>query len=322
MHLTGLTKHQYYYRPTGKKRGVKPSKVTSKKNHIDGSISEISNEEVVKQIIDIKLNPDHANYYRLITKTLCLQGYYINHKKVYRLMYEYVLLEEKSKKTGKKYVQYRRVAPQGPLEVLEMDIKYIWVYEKRKYAYVLTVIDTFTRFVLHWDVGYSMRSEQVKHIWEYIVANYIQPHKGINSTTEIEVRNDNGKQFGSKEIVSFFEENKLVQVFTHPYTPEENGHIESFHKTLDKALSNDSFPNINQLKDRLRRFYKTYNNERSHGSIKGLPPAIFWSLVGKNLVEVQINKEKRSVRYELKVAYQDIMTLDGIHSHQYQENMI
>lgn len=268
--------------------------------------------------MDIKVDPDHSNYYRLITKTLCLQGYYINHKKVYRLMYENVMLEPKNKATGKKYVKYRRVAPSGPLEVLEMDIKYVWVYETRKYAFILTVIDTFTRYVLHWDVGFSMKSEQVKHVCEYIVANYIQPILGLDSTTEIEVRNDNGKQFSSKEIISFFEANELTQVFTHPYTPEENGHVESFHKTLGKALSNDKFRSLAQLESRLTRFYTMYNNQRSHGSIKGLPPAIFWSLVNKDLVTVKVDSEKRRVQCELKVAYQDIMQIDEIHSHRYQ----
>ena len=314
----GLSSNQYYYTPTGNKPGRKASSVTSKKRHLDDEILEVPNEEVVNRIIEIKLDPDHANYYRLITKTLCLEGYYINHKKVYRLMYEYVLLEDKNKPTGKKYVHYRRVAPASPLEVLEMDIKYVWVYEKSKYAFILTVIDTFTRYVLHWDVGFSMKSRQVKHVWEYILANYIQPIKGGKSLTEIEVRNDNGKQFSSKEIIGFFEENALTQVFTHPYTPEENGHIESFHKTLGKALKNDKFTSLSQVQSRLQRFYEMYNNKRSHSSIKGLPPSIFWSLVDKDFIEVIINKEKRKTRYELKVAYQDIMNIEGIESHQYQ----
>jgi hypothetical protein len=29
--------------------------------------------------------------------------------------------------------------------------------------------------------------------------------------------------------LEFFVENHLNQVFTHPYTTQENGHIESFH---------------------------------------------------------------------------------------------
>jgi transposase InsO family protein len=318
LEIVDLTKNQYYYKSKGTKPGKRASTVTLRKEQASANIIEVPNEKVVQRIVEIKLDSDHANYYRLITKTLNLEGYYINHKKVYRLMYDLVLLEQKSRTTGKKYVKYRRVAPSSPLEVMEMDIKYIWVVGMRKYAFVLTVIDTFTRYVLHWAVGYKMRSRQVVHLWEYIVANYIQPIKGGNSAMEIEVRNDNGKQFSSKETVQFFKENNLNQVFTHPYTPQENGHIESFHKTLGQALKNDKYNNLQELEDRLKRFYTVYNNSRSHGSIKGLPPSIFWSLVDKDLIEIRINKEKRRVKYELKVAYQDIMSIDEIQSHQYQ----
>ena len=199
--IVGISKNQYYYKLTGNKPGRKPSTVTSKLNHSNGDIISIPNEQVVKRIVDIKLDPDHSNYYKLITKTLCLEGYYINHKKVYRLMYENIILEPKNRITGKTYVKYRRVAPSRALEVLEMDIKYVWIYEKQRYAFVLTVIDTFTRYVLHWAVGYSMKSEQVQHVWEYIIANNIQPIVGLDKTTEIEIRNDNGRQFSSKAIL-------------------------------------------------------------------------------------------------------------------------
>jgi putative transposase len=314
----GLSKNQYYYQQTGKPRGRRPSTRTMKADPKTMETQQVDNTTVVQRIVEVKLEPDHANYYRLITKTLCLEGYYINHKKVYRLMHEHLLLEDRAKPSNKTYAKYRRVVPKGPLEIIEMDIKYVWVYEKRKYAFILSVIDTFTRYILHWDVGYSMKSEQVKSIWEYVIAHYIQPIRGKDAMVEIEVRTDNGKQFSSKEIVSFFEQNNLTQVFTHPYTPEENGHIESFHKTLGKAIKGDRYVSLEDVQKRLNRFYTTYNNLRSHGSIKGLPPAIFWALVDMEQIGIDINEEKRTSNLELKVAYQEILGLKGIHQHKYR----
>ena len=52
---------------------------------------EVSNEKLIPKIISIKQNPDLSNWYKLITRTLQVQGYYINHKKVYRLMKAYHL---------------------------------------------------------------------------------------------------------------------------------------------------------------------------------------------------------------------------------------
>ena len=268
--------------------------------------------------MEIKLDPDHANYYRLITVTLCLQGYLINHKKVYRLMHEYLLLEDRKPIKGKNYVKYRRVVPQKALQILEMDIKYIYIHEKHGYAFVLTVIDTYTRYVLHWAAGYSMRSKQVKQVWEYILANYIQPIRGKSAEVEIEVRSDNGKLFSSKEIMTFFEDNALTKVFTHPYTPEENGHIESFHSKLGKALKNDRFADLQALEKRLSQFYTLYNNKRSHWSIKGLPTAIFWALEDFGYVEVVTDQERRTNKVLLNVAYQDILGIPEINKYKYR----
>ena len=52
----------------------------------------------------------------------------------------------------------------------------------------------------------------------------------------IEVRNDNDPRFSAKMVQEFFLKNHLNQVFTQPYTPQENGHIESFHAILGRSL--------------------------------------------------------------------------------------
>jgi len=179
--ITGLTKNQFYYIPKGTKPGRNPSNVTPWRDPSTLITYEVDNVDVVQKIVEIKLNPDQANWYRLITLTLQILGYYINHKKVYRLMSEYILLENPRKRTGREFVKYRRVAPHKPLEVIEMDIKYTWIYGIRKYAFILTIIDTFTRYVLHWDVGFTMKSHQVKAVWEFIISGYIRKRLGCRS---------------------------------------------------------------------------------------------------------------------------------------------
>ncbi|MFK7808519.1 MAG: transposase [Saprospiraceae bacterium] len=317
LYITGLTKNQFYYVQKGTKPGRSPSDVTPWRDPSTLTTYGVDNADVVQKIVDIKLNPDKANWYRMITVTLQILGYYINHKKVYRLMCEYILLEKPRKRTGREFVKYRRVAPHKPLEVIEMDIKYVWIYGTRKYAFILTVIDTFTRYVLHWDVGYTMKSHQVKAVWEYIITKYLQPAGILEKGLDVEIRNDNGKQFNSNVVIDFFKENHLNQVFTHPYTPEENGHIESFHNTLGKALSKDQFTSLDMLEQRLKKFYTCYNNERSHSSIKGIAPSKFWALYEMNKIEV-IPLEKRRVNFKLTIAYQDILTIPSIGKYDYR----
>lgn len=115
-----------------------------------------------------------------------------------------------------------------------MDIKYFWIAGSQQYAFVLTIIDTFTRFVLYWTHGYSMKSPQVKLAWEFVIVHFLQPCKLELKDVIVEVRTDNGPQFESKATRDYLEENGIKHRFIRPYTPEENGHIESFHNTLTK----------------------------------------------------------------------------------------
>jgi len=217
--ITGLTKNQFYYVQKGTKPGRSPSDITPWRDPSTLITYGVDNADLVQKIVDIKLNPDKANWYRMITVTLQILGYYINHKKVYRLMREYILLEKPRKRAGRE--------------------------------------------------------------------------------------------------IDFFKENHLNQVFTHPYTPEENRHIESFHNTLGKALNKDQFTSLKMLEQRLKKFYACYNNERSHSSIKGIAPSKFWALYELNKIEV-IPLEKRRIKFELKVAYQDILTIPSIDRYDYR----
>lgn len=315
--IVGLTKNQFYYKLKGTASGPGASLTTTWRDPCTLIKYEVDNVDVVHKIVEIKLNPDHTNWYRMIAVTLAILGYYINHKKVYRLMQKYVLLEPARKKTGRKFVKFRRIIPEGPLRIIEMDIKYLWIYGTRKYAFVLTILDTYTRYVLHWEVGYTMKSEQVERAWEFVIAQYMQPHKVALTDVQIEVRNDNGRQFNNKLMTRFFQENQIHQVFTHPYTPEENGHVESFHQILATALKRDQFLSLVQLEQRLETFYMIYNNERSHSGTKGVPPAMFWALHDMGRVEL-IPLDHRSAKIKLNVVYQDILTLPEINKYQYR----
>lgn len=64
-----------------------------------------------------------------------------------------------------------------------MDIKFVYAESNRKHAYVLIIIDTFTRVILDWEVGFSISQKEVKHLWESVIINHLQKNdmlkKGI-----------------------------------------------------------------------------------------------------------------------------------------------
>ena len=306
LQISGITKHQYYYRPRKGKRGRKASVETP---DINGGA--VCNSRIVEEIKELHKDPDTQYGYRKTARWLNLKGYYINSKKVRRLMKEHQFLQPKTKKAGKTFARYRRLLPKGPLHILEMDIKIIWVESVKSYAYTLTLIDTYTRVILHRITQYSIKKKDVKLFWDYVIQKYLQPWDCLAKKIHIEVRNDNDKRFSAKLIQDYFKENHLNQVFTHPYTPQENGHIESFHSILSKHLQSALFWDIEELEENLNLFYHKYNYERLHGSIACLSPMAFWKLHSMGLIDQKIDEQKRRISFKPKIAYQNVTKFTG-----------
>jgi putative transposase len=302
--IAGVSKHQYYYRPNKNSRGRKPSSVTPR---IEGdNVQYCTNKQVVDQIKKVQSDPDTDYGYRKMNYALLILGYIINHKKVYRLMFENQLLKDKKTKVLRNYVKYRKVLPSAPFQLLEMDIKFVWVEEHRRHAFILTVIDTFTRMVLKWEAAYQIKQGQVKQLWEHIIETFLQPYDCLGRKMNIEIRNDNDSRFLAKTVQQFFAENKINQVFIHPYTPQENGHIESFHAILSEKLNRYKFWSLYDLDQCLTLFYEKYNNQRLHSSVCYLSPTVFLDCWEKGLIDTQVDEKKRKISHRLKIPYNQL----------------
>ena len=262
----------------------------------------VNNEVLIKEIVAIKSDPETDYGYRAMTAVLQLKGYIVNKKKTYRLMDSYHLLHDRIKRPAKTYVKHRRIAPTMPLEVIEMDIKYQWVDKHQRYAFILTILDCFTRKALYWHVAYSIKNNQVIAAWENVIVNYLQPFGMNQKQIVIEIRNDNDSRFAAQAVQQYLFNNGLMQVFTHPYTPQENGHIESFHSILGRSLERKgSFETLMDLEEHLKHFYCNYNQVRLHGSLDHLSPVMFWDLWNKGYI-IGIER-KKGMCYKLKMPH-------------------
>jgi transposase InsO family protein len=309
LEICDISRHQYYYKPKGTKQGPAPSEVTHKKN-VD-IIEEIDNKKVVKIIEENHSDPDLSYGYQKMTKELQLSGYYINKKKVYRLMGENQLLRPRIKTSGTTYVKYRKVCPLDLYEVIEMDIKFKWIESKISYAYILTILNVFSRKVLNWHAGMSITQHTVKDLWEKVIVGCLQPYDALSKGVRIEIRNDNDKRFSAKSVQSFFEENYINQVFTHPYTPQENGHIESFNSILGRSIDEYNFYTLEELERHLILFYEKYNNIRLHSCIANLSPAIFIEQWKKGNIWQCVDLQKKWAKFKLNISYQEVFNTSG-----------
>ena len=258
--IADFSRSGYYYRPNGGKPGKKPTGTILKK---DGAT--VKNTTVVRDIKAI-ISPDFIDYgYEKVTAELHKKGYTINRKKVYRLMKENHLLNPKRviPKQLKNYVKYSQPYPSRPFEILEVDIKYIYIRGDNRNAYLITILDVFTRKALVWSLVYSMKCRQVILLIDQFILNYLQPGNLLKKNLQVTVRSDNGSQFVAKIVREHLKENQIFQEFIKPATPEQNGYIESFHSTVEKLVCRKfEFESLAHAQKVFHNFYETYNKKR------------------------------------------------------------
>ena len=185
MQKVGMPASVYYYRPKLGRKGCLPSRQTWHRER-----GWIDNRAVVKEIEDIFSRPFHDYWgYHNVTAELRDMGYRINHKKVYRLMKKARLLKPSTRLRPngvvRKFVKYRRVETTRPLECVEMDIKCVWIPERGKQAYLLTLLDVHTRHTLGHSFGWHMKKDDVIQLYARLVDEGKLPEGTV-------IRTDNG----------------------------------------------------------------------------------------------------------------------------------
>lgn len=146
----------------------------------------IENQVVIEQIKDILSQGFCCYGYENVTGELRKLDYYINEKKVYRLMDEHSLLLGKVIRTSgkRKFVQHRRITAYCPMECLCLDIIYVYVHADKRNYYLLTILDVFSRRTVDQIFQKSIKQVDVIGAFRRIDQQY-----GTKGAT---VRNDNG----------------------------------------------------------------------------------------------------------------------------------
>jgi len=276
--ITQIKRNVVYYVNKDNKPGRKPSIVTVFKN-------EIVTEERILTSVKGLLDHEFLSYgYFKISKQLKIDGFVINKKKVYRIMKSYNLLKpQRIKTSGKRnFIKFRKPVVERPLSYFEMDIKYIYIPEERRNAYLLSIIDVHSRKVIGHVFKRSIRKMDVINLWQSLKSY-------LNDFKKITIRNDNGSQFIANDVRGYFHYHNINHEFTNIATPEDDGHIEAFHSILEREfLQRNDYTSFDEMKSAIARFMKCYNEERLHGSLNYRTPEQFIKDFNEN--ELKLNQ--------------------------------
>ena len=260
-----LQRSVVYYTNKDNKPGRKPTTVTIFKDET------VSEERVLTSVKGL-LDHEFLSYgYFKISKQLKKDGFVINKKKVYRIMKNYNLLKpQRIRTSGKRnFIKFRKPQVESPLTYFEMDIKYIYIPEERRNAYVLSIIDVYSRKIIGHVFKRSIRKIDVINLWQSL-------KESLNDFKKITIRSDNGSQFIANDVRGYFHYHGIKHEFTNIATPEDDGHIEAFHSIMEREfLRRNDYVSFDEMKSAIARFIKCYNEERLHGSLNYKTPEQF-----------------------------------------------
>jgi transposase InsO family protein/transposase-like protein len=163
--------------------------------------------------------------------------------------------------------------------------------------YLSTILDDYSRFIVHWELCESMKAEDVQRT----VATAIKQAK-LMSKQKPRLLSDNGACYISSELKEYLQKQGINQVHGMPMHPQTQGKIERYHRSMKNVVKLDNYYYPEQLKDALKQFVYYYNHQRYHESLNNLTPADVYYGRGDAILKErerikQMTFERRKKRY-------------------------
>ena len=221
-----------------------------------------------------KLIRRHPTFgYRRIWAMLRRSGVTVNKKTVYRLF------------RRKRWFVAQRIATPRPRAAgrtsitdasnvrWAMDVTHI-LCGRDGWGHLAAVIDCHDRELIGFEFALRGRAREAERALEAACIERFGTLRPEGATPV--VRSDNGLIFQSRRFRAACRDYRLEQEFVTPYTPEQNGLIERFFRSLkEECVWQHRFESFERARREITRWIEWYNRERPHQSLGYLSPREF-----------------------------------------------
>ena len=180
---------------------------------------------------------------------------------VYRVLKQAGKLGRWAKRTSGKGKGFKQ--PQKAHQHWHIDLAYVKL--GGTFYYLCTVLDGYSRYVVHWDIRESMKEEDVEIVLQRAKEKFPQARPRIIS--------DNGPQFIARDFKEFIRISGMTHVRTSFNYPQSNGKLERWHGSLWSECIRPGTPlNIEDARRLVERYVGYYNNQRLHSALGYITP--------------------------------------------------
>lgn len=223
----------------------------------DGWLADWEKEAIVKY------HDQHPQegYRRLSYMMLDADVVAVSPSSVYRVLKTSGRLQKWPKSPSEKGKGFQQ--PEKAHQHWHIDISYLNL--SGTFYYLCTVLDGYSRFVVHWEIRTQMTEQDVEIILQRARERFPDAHPRIIS--------DNGPQFISRGFKEFIRISGMTHVRTSPYYPQSNGKLERWHGSLKQECIRPKTPlNLEDARQLVAGYVSQYNNQRLHSAIGYITP--------------------------------------------------
>lgn len=208
--------------------------------------------------------------YRRIRAMLVRLGFYVNHKKVARLMRLmniraiYPGPNTSKKAIGSMVYPYllSNLTIDKPNQVWQVDITYLRT--GNGFMYLVAIIDVYTRIIVSWRLSNDLSAESCILALRCAIMEHGAP--------EI-VNSDQGSQFTSDDWIKVLKHNNIKISMTGKGRCNDNANIERLWRSFKYEGSYlYKWQTVQELKSNIPKWVRWYNFERPHQSLKYKTP--------------------------------------------------
>jgi putative transposase len=156
------------------------------------------------------------------------------------------------------------VQPLAAHDHWHVDISYLNV--AGTFYYLTSVLDGFSRYIVHWEIRESMTEPDVETILQRAAEKHPNAQPRIIS--------DNGPQFIARDFKEFIRLLGMTHVRTSPYYPQSHGKLERWHGTMKCECIRPAAPaSLEEARRLVADYVEHYNHVRLNSAIGYITPA-------------------------------------------------
>jgi putative transposase len=244
--------------------------------------------EIELQIIDFALDNPELSARELAIHYAQSSEYFVSESTVYRLLKKRGLL------TAPNYVV---LSAADEFKDKTLRVNEMWqtdfTYFKIKgwgWYYLSTVLDDFSRHIVHWELCSTMKAEDAARTVEQALEK-----AKIKNTAKPKLLSDNGSCYVSGKLKSYLSKRGVKHIHGKPMHPQTQGKIERYHRTMKNRILLEHYYSPEELERALAEFVDYYNNSRLHESLNNLTPADVYFKRGEKILKQREEIKQKTI---------------------------